>query len=160
MKEHKYAVLICTSISIIAILGIISGIIINKPLITASIILPAVIYELYITKGIFAKAISLLLLIVLLAEIYAIITTISVDLSAMTGGLFTSLINASLIGPVIIIILTIYLLRRTNGIYNKWLSIIILLSSIVLFYLIFGVIIPDTPKIPDALESIENTIQI
>ena len=154
ITENRRTLLFCIVISIIAVLGIVLGIKLKKPLITATALLPAVIYEVRKAKGLFAKIISLLSLLILLAEIYAATTIISVDLSRLTGGLLKHTVNAALLGPVILVIFSIYLLRYAAGVYAKWLSIIILAGSAVLFF-----IIPDYNQLPEVQEKIQNIIQ-
>ena len=152
--EHRRPILFCIVITIAAVLGITFGIKFNKPLITALVILLPVIYELRQAKGLFGKIISLLSLIILFAEIYALTSTINVDLSRMTAGMLKHTINAAMLGPVILIIFSIYLLRYAAGVYSKWLSIIILICSIVLCF-----IIPDSNQVPEVQEKIQHIIQ-
>jgi hypothetical protein len=141
-KEHKHATLICAILTIIALIAIAAGIYFSKPLIIVIVMLPAVIYELYRTEGIYTKFFSFLCLLIVLAEIYAVATGLTVDISKTAGGILKSIpglsgsIKAGLIGPVILVILSVFLFRRTAGIYTKWLSVIIVLTSAALFYTI------------------------
>jgi hypothetical protein len=48
----------------------------------------------------------------------------------------TRAVDAKLAGPVIIAVLAVILLRRTAGIYTKWLAVIIFLAAVGLFYVL------------------------
>ncbi len=141
-KEYKNAGLTCIIITIIAGLGILAGIFFSKPLIIALAMLPAVVYEVYRTEGFFTKIASLLSLVVLLAEGYVIITGFTVDLANINFSFLKNLpvpaghIQAGLIGPIILVLISLFLLRRTGGKYTRWISFIILISSVALFYTI------------------------
>ncbi len=163
-REYKNAGIICIAISIIAVLGIFLGIKFNKPLIIALVMLPAVIYEVYRTEGVYTKIASWLSLTVVVAEAYVIIAGITIDLSPILGESLKSFsitgrVHAGLIGPVALVILALYLFKNTAGIYTRWLSIIILVSSIALFYAINPEIILGLLQSSDIKESIKKGVQ-
>ena len=139
-REQRHAVIICIILSIIAGLGIFLGIYLKWALIVAIAMIPAVIYEVYRTEGFFTKVVSFLCLLIVLAEIFVIVTHSTVDLSKISGNFLKSIpflhenIQAAFIGPILLVILCLFLFKRTAGIYTQWLSIIILVSSIALFY--------------------------
>ena len=68
-KPTRYAPLICTICMILAIIGIVIGLITLKPIIPIIFLLPTTIYEVYRTEGESTRASSIILLLVLIAEI-------------------------------------------------------------------------------------------
>lgn len=140
-RSTKYAPAICFVLSVIALAGIIVGIIKNAPLITISSIMPTIIYEVYRTEGVSTKAASWGLLAVFIIEIVLIAAKINFDLSSILGikekyigGYRVPLGDVKTMGPAIMAILSIVLFIRTNGIYTKWLAVIIIITSLVIVY--------------------------
>ncbi len=140
-KSYKYATPICIALSILALIGIIIGIIKSNPLITIIFLLPAVIYEVYRTEGKSTKRASWSLLIVFIAEIFLIITNISFNLAEFFGvtekrivGYNVPLGDIKVVGPAIMAILAIILFVRTRGRYTKWLAVIIFITSFAIVY--------------------------
>lgn len=138
-QEYKHAMLYCIVTTVIAALGIILGLLFKKPLVIALSMLPAIIYEIYRTEGTHTRLASWLSLAVLIAEAYVIITGITVDITKYISGFLTEFpdignIHLGLIGPVILVILAIYLFKNTAGIYTRWLSVVILITSVAVFY--------------------------
>ncbi len=139
-NENKTAWIICLASTLIIVLGIVLGLFFSKPLIIAFSIVPAIIYEAYRTKGFFTKLASIISAVVIIAEIYVIIVGKTVNLSKYLGGFANSLpwlssdIHAGLIGPVVLVICSIVLFKWTAGKFTRWLAVIILVSSVALFY--------------------------
>jgi len=140
-KSYKYATLICTVFSILALIGIIIGIVKLNPLITIIFLLPAVIYEVYRTEGKSTKWASWWLLIVLIAEIILIVANISFDLTEFLGatekrvaGYNVPLGDIKVVAPAIMAILAVILFVRTRGRYTKWLALIIFITSFAIVY--------------------------
>lgn len=139
-KEQKYAGLICIILSIVAGIGILAGIFFKWPLIITITAIPAIVYEIYRTEGFFTKIVSFLCLIIVLAVIFTTVTDSMLDLSKISDGISKSIpalhesMQAAILGPILLVILSIFLFKRTSGFYTKWLSIIILMSSLALFY--------------------------
>jgi hypothetical protein len=136
-KPTKNAALICGILTAIAAAGIGIGIWQHSPLIAVIGMLPAVGYEVYRTEGLSTKLSSIIMLAVLVALIALIAFKVSFDIAPLLkeigiGGAF----DAKLAGPVIIAILALLLLRRTEGIYTKWLAVVILLSAAGLFFIL------------------------
>ena len=50
-KPTKHATLICTIMTIVALIGILLGILFSKPIIIVACLIPTVIYEAYRTEG-------------------------------------------------------------------------------------------------------------
>lgn len=142
-KPTQYASLICTILMIIAIIGAVVGYANSLPLIIIGALLPTVIYEVYRTEGESTRASSWLMLAVLIAEAIFILFNINFDLGqylgqseAYIGGAYVPLGDIKVLAPTILAILSAILFARTAGIYTKWLSVIIFITSFVLIYVI------------------------
>ena len=140
-KPTKHATLICTIVSIIALIGIIIGILISKPLIIVILLFPAVIYEVYRTEGPSTKWASWFLLLLLILEVVFIVANISFDLATFFGTSETSVVgyniplgDVKIVGPIIIGILSIILFTRTRGKYTKWLAATIFVTCFAIIY--------------------------
>lgn len=140
-KPTKYATLICFIMTIIALIGIIAGILLSKPLIIAACLFPSVIYEAYRTEGESTRWASWVLLIVIILEIIFIAANISFDLGKFIGqsekevaGYIVPLGDIKIFGPIIMGILSIILFVRTRGKYTKWLAVIIFITCFVLIW--------------------------
>lgn len=140
-KPTKYATLICTIVSILALIGIVVGILMSKPLIIVILLLPASAYEVYRTEGPSTIWASWLLLLILILEIIFIAANISFDLASFFGesekvvaGYAVPLGDIKVVGPVIIAILSIILFIRTRGRYTKWLAVVIFITCFAIVY--------------------------
>jgi len=140
-KPTKYATLICTIVSILALIGIILGIWLSKPLIIVIFLIPATAYEVYRTEGPSTVWASWLLLIVLILEIVFIAANISYDLASFFGasqkvvaGYAVPLGDIKVVGPAIMAILSIILFVRTRGRYTKWLAAVIFITCFAIVY--------------------------
>jgi hypothetical protein len=125
-KPTKYATLICTVLTAIALIGIVLGIIFLKPIIIVACLLPSVVYEVYRTEGESTRWASWVLLIVIVLEIILIAANISLDLGKFLGastkevaGYTVPLGDIKIFGPAIMAILSIILFIRTRGKYTK-----------------------------------------
>ena len=142
-KPTKYATLICTIVSILAIIGIVIGIWLSKPLIIVIFLIPAAVYEVYRTEGPSTVWASWILLIVLILEIVLIAANISFDLASFFGesekvvaGYTVPLGDIKIVGPIVMAILSIILFVRTRGRYTKWLAVVIFITCFVIVYVI------------------------
>lgn len=142
-KPTKYAALICTIVSIFALIGIIIGILTSKPLFIAIFLIPTVIYEVYRTEGPSTKWASWVLLLILILEIVLIAANINFDLASFFGtsekvvaGYTIPLGDIKIVGPVVIGILSIILFVRTRGRYTKWLAVTIFITCFAIVYVI------------------------
>lgn len=140
-RPTKYATLICTIVSILALIGIILGIWLSRPLIIVIFLLPATAYEVYRTEGPSTVWASWLLLIVLILEIVFIAANISYDLASFFGesekviaGYAVPLGDIKVVGPAIMAILSIILFVRTRGRYTKWLAAVIFITCFAIVY--------------------------
>jgi len=142
-KPTQYATLICTILMIVAIIGAVIGYTSHSPIVILVALLPAVVYEIYRTEGESTRASSWLMLAVLIAEAIFILFNINFDLGqylgqsqTYIGGTYVPLGDIRVLAPTILAILSAILFARTAGIYTKWLSVIIFITSFVLIYVI------------------------
>ncbi|MFC1669663.1 hypothetical protein ACFL20_04670 [Spirochaetota bacterium] len=148
-KEYKFAVQVCIVLSIVAVIGIVIGIKLNNPIVIIACLLPTSIYEAYRTEGFFTKLTSLALLGILIAELVLLAGKINITLLKFlekTDSAVKKYIpmgDIKLIAPVVIALLALMLLRRTFGLYTRWLAIIIFLTSIALVYVLNPLIINE-----------------
>lgn len=136
-KSTKHAALICIVLTVVAGLGVAIGIWKGSPLAAIIGVVPAVIYEVYRTEGFTTKLASVGMLLVLVALIVMIAMKLSFSLAPYLSKFgITRVVDAKLAGPVIIAVLAVILLRRTAGIYTKWLAVVIFLAAVGLFYVL------------------------
>ncbi|HSV95355.1 MAG TPA: hypothetical protein VLM75_00320 [Spirochaetota bacterium] len=135
-KPTEHAALICAILTVIAALGAAAAIYWKQPLAVIIAALPAAAYELYRTEGFTTKLASAGVLAVLAAEIVLIAGKIEINIARFAGKYVGSMpvIDAKLAGPVVIALLAVLLVRRTAGIYTKWLAIVLLGAAVALFY--------------------------
>jgi hypothetical protein len=152
-KPTKNATLICTILSIIAAIGILIGIINGSTIAIIIGLLPATIYEVYRTEGESTKASSVLLLLILIAELGLIFFNVNFNIAEYLGttekeigGYLVPLGDIKIVGPSIMTILSVILFVRTNGVYTKWLSVIIFITSFSIIYSIDPVVFQDLFK--------------
>jgi hypothetical protein len=147
-KPTKYAALICTIVSILALIGVIIGIVTLKPLYIILFLIPAVGYEVYRTEGESTRWASWVLLLVLVLEIILIAANIRFDLASFLGrseayvaGYRVPLGDIKIVGPIVMGVLAVILFVRTYGKFTKWLAVVIFLTCLALIYTINPVII-------------------
>lgn len=135
--------LICIIITIFSLLMFILGLIFKNPYFFIIGIFPAAIYETIRTEGYFTKIASILILIFVVLEILAILGIIQFDLAqlldqseAYVAGYYIPLGDIKFVFPVVAVVLSLILLFRTYGIYTKWLSILLVLNSVGLLYVV------------------------
>ena len=140
-KPYKHATQICFVLSILALIGIIVGIVKLNPLITIIFLLPTVIYEVYRTEGKSTKWASWGLLVVFIAEVILIVAKVSFNLAEFlgrtetrVGGYNVPLGDVKVVGPALMAILAVILFVRTRGRYTKWLAVIIFITSFAILY--------------------------
>lgn len=140
-KPTKYAAIICTIVSIIALIGIIVGLIKGIPLVIVFLLLPAVIYEVYRTEGESTRSSSIILLLVLIAEIILVLFNINFNLADFLGtteeyigGYLVPLGEIKVVAPALMAVLSVILFVRTQGIYTRWLAVIIFITSFAIVY--------------------------
>jgi hypothetical protein len=152
-KPTKYAVPICIALSILALVGIVYGLLKDSTLVIVIFLLPTVIYEVYRTEGESTKASSVILLLVLIAEILLIIFKVDFNLATYLGesekyigGYLVPLGDLKIVGPTIMAVLSVILFVRTYGVYTRWLAAIIFITSFAIIYSIDPNIFQDLLK--------------
>lgn len=135
-KSTQHAGLICLILTLIAAAGAAIGIWKSLPIVVIILMLPAVLYEVYRTEGIMTKFASVGILAVLIGEIVLILGNYNINLAQVIPslGFLNMPLDIKLAGPVIIAFLSLMLLRRSGGIYTKWLAVVIFAASVALFY--------------------------
>lgn len=139
----RLAIILCACLTVVTLVTIILGFYLKNPYIVILGILPAAIYETVRTEGYYTKAGSILIMVLTLLEILAIRGWIHFDLASALGrdtiyfsGYILPLGNIVFIFPAVAAIISVVLFFRTYGPYTKWLSILLLLSSATLIYLL------------------------
>ncbi|MFH1546928.1 MAG: hypothetical protein ABIC57_00405 [bacterium] len=141
-KPPKYATPICIVLSVLALIGIVWGMIAGNPLIPMILLIPTVIYEVYRTEGVSTTLSSWLLLVLFVANFIIIIFDIQFDLGSFLGtsskyfyGYNVPLGDLRIVFPSVIGVLSIVLFTRTRGIYTRWLSVIIFITVIAIIHI-------------------------
>jgi hypothetical protein len=143
VKPTKYAPHICTSVTIIALIGIIVGLITGQALWPLFLLLPAAIYQAYRTAGRSTKAASVILVIVLVLEIIFVAFGINFNLAEYfdstqknIGGYLVPLGDIQIVGPTLMAVLSVILFVRTAGKFTKWLAVVIFVTCFAILYTI------------------------
>lgn len=152
-KPTKYAPLICAIVSVLALMGIIIGLLTGHTLVIVFLLLPAVIYEVYRTEGESTKAASVILLLILIAEIILILFNLNFNLAEYfqdtqknIAGFLIPLGDLKIVAPSIMAVLSIVLFIRTYGTFTKWLAVTIFVTSFAIIYSIDPAIFKDLFK--------------
>jgi hypothetical protein len=140
--DSKYSpTMICSALTVWAIIGGALTLVYKNALILALFLLPVVAYEIYRTKGKSTTFSSWMLLIILILEIILIIFGVSYDLGQYLGlnnvyvaGQNIPLGDIKILGPTLLAAFSAILFARTAGPYTKWLSVIIFVSAFVLVF--------------------------
>lgn len=147
-QEHKKEnpntpKIICGILTIITIATIILGFYLKNPYYIIIGIFPVAIYEAMRTEGFYTKAGSIIILLAVILEILALRGIIKFNLANFLNqetmyfsGYYITLGEISVIFPALAVIVSFVLLLRTYGIYTKWLSVLLILSSLSLLYLV------------------------
>lgn len=142
-KPTKYATQVCIGLSVLAFLGVVLGVVLKSALVTVLFLLPVVIYEVYRTEGKITKWSSWGMLGLLILEIVLIVTGVSFDLVEYFGvseknvaGYDVPLGDVKIVGPVLIVVLSVILFVRTRGRYTRWLAAIIFVTAFAVVYLL------------------------
>ena len=141
--EGKTPVIICTILTIFALLTLILGFLFKNPYFIIAGIVPAALYEAWRTEGFFTKAASAGIVILVILEILAILNVFTINLAntlqqeeAYVYGYYIQLGDIKFVFPAAAVVLSIVLIYYTYGKYTKWLSVLLLISSIGLLYLV------------------------
>jgi hypothetical protein len=133
--------ILCIIFSIFALLAIFLSFYLQNPYLILVGYFPAVVYEAMRTAGPYTKAASAGMVLLIILEALAIKGVIQFNLADFLGketayikGYWLPLGEIITIFPLITIVLAILLFQRTIGRYTKWLSVIILVSSVALLW--------------------------
>jgi hypothetical protein len=139
----KIPAIICTIITILVVIGLIASIIFKNPYYIIISMFLAAIYELWRTEGYYTKMESLGILVLVILEVLALKGIIKLDLAKElnTKEIYLAyrqfpLGDIRIILPIGMALVSLGLLWRTYGAYTKWLSILLVISSLVLLYLV------------------------
>lgn len=142
-RPTKYAALICAVLSVVALVGIIVGLLIKSPIVVLIAMAPSVAYEVYRTEGETTRWASWALAGVLVVEFFLIAFNISIDLGGFLGsstqevaGYQIPLGDLRVVGPALIAVCALILMARTRGVYTRWLAVNIILSALALTYVL------------------------
>ncbi|PKL38482.1 MAG: hypothetical protein CVV44_11395 [Spirochaetae bacterium HGW-Spirochaetae-1] len=135
-RSTKHAALICSIATVLTLAGIAAGIYFKMPVIVIAGLLPAVVYEAYRTEGVSTIWASWGMLIVLVIEAVFIIKKININIADLASKYIPGLpaLDIKLGAPVVMAWFCYILIRRTAGIYTKWLAVVILIGALGLFY--------------------------
>lgn len=155
-KSYTYAVWICVAVSLIAAAGVVIGIMKTNALIPILCLLPAASYEAWRTEGVYTRLASWGMLVIIIAQAVLLIGKLNINLSsyAAKAGIalpdtLKALCSLNVIFPAVVIACSVYLFRRTAGVYTKWLSVIILLASAAILYIL----------VPESLSMIVDAVK-
>ena len=148
--QSKSANTIAIIISVFTIATIVLGLWTKNPYWVIAGIVPAAVYEAWRTEGYYTKGASIAIVALVLLEILAILGIIKFNLAQYFnasdmyfGGYILPLGDIASIFPIVAVILSILLVRRTYGPYTKWLAILLIASSVVLLYIVNRSVLPD-----------------
>lgn len=153
-KPYQNAGKICIFLTILAILGIILGLIYGQPLIIIISLLPTAVYEVYRTEGKSTKAASWGMLGLLIAELVFVFFDLSFDLaqfldrsSTYIQGYKVPFGDIKVISPSLMAVLSIVLISNTRGRYTRWLAGIIFVTAFAIVYALDPTIFEELIKI-------------
>lgn len=141
-RPTKYAALICFILSIVLVVGIILGFTLKIPWLIVALLLPVVIYQAYRTEGESTRWASWAMLLVIIAELVLVALNIEFNLakllgmeSAQVAGFYVHFGDLRVVFPAVMAILSFILIKRTRGIYTKWLAALIFVGALAIIYL-------------------------
>ena len=142
-RPTKYAGIICAVLSVVALVGIIVGLLAKSPIVVLIAMAPSVAYEVYRTEGETTRWASWALAGVLVLEFVLVAFNISFDVGALLGsatqevaGYSIPLGDLRIVGPAVIAVCALILIARTRGVYTKWLAVNIILTALALTYVL------------------------
>lgn len=135
-RSSEHAALACIIYTLIMIAGTAAGIYFNRPVAVVFALFPAVIYEVYRVEGVSTIWASWGMLAVLVAEVVMIIGKFNFNIAKYAVKYIPNLpaVDIKMAGPVVMGYFSYVLIRRTAGIYTRWLAVIILIGCLGLFY--------------------------
>ena len=142
-RPTKYAAVICAVLSVVAVIGIVIGLLAKSPVVVLIAMAPSVAYEVYRTEGETTRWASWALAAVLVVEFVLVVFNVSIDIGAFLGtgtqevaGYAIPLGDLRVVGPAIIAVCALILIARTRGVYTKWLAVNIIVTALALTYVL------------------------
>lgn len=142
-KPTKHAPAICTAATVAMGLGAVGALVSKQPLWAVAGLLPATVYEVYRTEGESTRWASWALLVTLLLEGALLALGVDWDLAELLGrssetvaGYEVPLGPVTVVGPVVMAVVSVILMARTRGRYTRWLAGVILLGAGALIYIL------------------------
>lgn len=142
-KPTKYAGLICTIMSVVAVIGVIAGIVTRSPIVILVALVPSVVYEVYRTEGETTRWASWAMVGVLVLEFILVIFNISFDVGGFLGaqtqqvaGYSVPLGDIRIVGPAVMAVLATVLIVRTRGVYTRWLAVNIIVCVLAVTFVL------------------------
>jgi hypothetical protein len=125
------------------VLGLLAGLVTDQPLWAVIGLLPVTIYEVYRTEGESTTWASWVMLAVLVIEAALLIFGVDIDLAELLGresetvaGYDVPLGPVTVVGPVVMAVLSLILIVRTRGRYTRILAVAILVGAGGLIFLL------------------------
>ncbi len=142
-RPTKYASLICTILSVVAVIGIIVGLAAKSPVVILIALTPSVGYEAYRTEGESTRWAAWAMVAVLVLEFILVIFHVGFDVAKLLGtsseqvaGYNVPLGDIRIVGPALMAVLAIILIVRTRGVYTRWLAANIIVCVLALTYVL------------------------
>lgn len=153
-KPYQNATPICIGLTILAVIGVVLGLIYSQPLIPVILLIPTAIYEVYRTEGRTTKAAAWGMLGLLIAELLFVTFGIDLDLAEFLGrsttyirGYRIPLGNLQVISPTLMAVLSIVLMTNTRGRYTRWLAAIIFFTAFAIVYTVDPTVFEELMKL-------------
>lgn len=142
-RPTKYAGIICAVLSLVALVGIIIGLLAKSPMVVLIAMAPSVAYEVYRTEGETTRWASWALAGVLVLEFILIAFDVSFNVATFLGtstqdvaGYSVPLGDLRIVGPAVIAVCALILIARTRGVYTRWLAVNIIVAALALTYVL------------------------
>ena len=136
-RSTKHATLICIILTVITLISLAAGYYTHRALIVAIAMLPLVGYEVYRKEGVSTIWASLGMLLMLALLLVLMIGNINFDLMKFlkSAGLPIQSFDIKMVIPAAMAYFAFVLIKRTAGIYTRWLAVVILIACVGLFFL-------------------------
>ena len=142
-KPTKHAPAICAATTVAMGLGVAGALLSKQSLWAVAGLLPATAYEVYRTEGDSTRWASWTLLVTLLLEGALLALGVDWDLAELLGrssetvaGYEVPLGPVTVVGPLVMAVVSVILMARTRGRYTRWLAGVILLGAGALIYIL------------------------
>lgn len=141
-RPTKYATPICVGLSIVALVGIVVGLVADSVMVPIVLLVPTVVYEAYRTEGRTTRWASWTMLVLLVGLIATRMLDVEFDLRELVGADVVRagdreipLGDLTVVLPAAMGALAIVLWTRTRGVYTRWLAAIVVVTSAAIVHL-------------------------